>query len=48
MAKIQSARVSDVARVFGFPHIFWNCFTLIWFSRWGTYDNQTWTKIFRN
>jgi len=34
MAKIQSARVSDVAKVSGFPHNFWNCFTLIWFSRY--------------
>jgi len=34
MAKIQSARVSDVARVSGFPRVFWNSFTLFWFSRY--------------
>jgi len=48
MAKIQSAKVSDVARAFGFPHILRNCYTLFDFHvTRGTYDNQTWTKMFR-
>jgi len=33
MVKMQNARVSNVARVSGFPLIFWNCITLFWFSR---------------
>jgi len=42
MAKMQSVRISDVARASEFPLILWNCFTLFWCSRaGGTYDNQT-------
>jgi len=47
MAKIQSARVSGVARVSGFPLFSEVILLFFWFSRYtgGTYDNQTWTKI---
>jgi len=35
MAKMQSARkINDVVRTSAFPLIFWNCFTLFWFSHY--------------